>query len=159
MAVAERDLAPYCPDCQQRHRGRCGRYAARHVDLLIDGAYFSDLEQAYKDSPDLEEFQWSRARSRIEMSGDVDSASFTGVLDLERAVSALARKHQLGAHVLLARMNETPTEDLENLMARAHMDFGKVERQAKAYIAAWLSGDDPDAAWRRAGTRPNRRTA
>lgn len=158
MAVAERELA--CPDCRRTHRGRCGRYSAQNVDLLVDGAYWSDLERAYKDSPELEEFQWSRARSRIEMSGQVDSPLFTGVLDLERAVSALARKHQLAAHILIARMNETPTEDLEDLMSKAHKDPGRIERQAKAWVGAWLSGDDAEAAWRRAGhARSERRTA
>lgn len=160
MAVAELTT---CPDCRRQHRGRCGRYTGQQVDLMVDGAYFSELEGAFKEAPDLENFQWSRVRSVIEATGNVDSPLFTGVIDLERAVAALSRKggqHALGALILNARMTEISTEKLEEVLTRSGHDPERIERQAKAFVGAWLSGDDPDAAWRRAGhRRPQERPA
>lgn len=149
MSVAQRDLI--CPDCRSHHRGRCGRYSAQHVELLTDGQFYSELEGTLKDAEELENLSWVRGRSVIEETGQVDSALFTGILDLERAMAALSRRHSLGALIVMARMSDISTDKLEQVLRWHRMDIERIERQSKAFLAAWLSGEDPDAAWRRAG--------
>lgn len=96
--------------------------------------------------------RWGLIRGAVEESGDVERADWAEVLDLERAIEALASKHIPAAGVLaLVAWGFNLGEVAFIVGRRPHTRKGEVSkfyRQGLAWCTAYLSGEDPEDAWK-----------
>jgi hypothetical protein len=120
-------------------------YSRTTIDRLVEGQIQKGLETWHWYEV---EGAWAELRSYVEQSGDVDSEAFVEVLDLENAIASLRGEHPEAALVVIARMFNFERDDL-----RVFRNFDRLSEKAKAYLSAYLSGRDPEDAYRRAARR------
>jgi hypothetical protein len=89
---------------------------------------------------------WADQRAEVERTGDLER--FIEVLDLETAIASLKGNHPQAAVVVVAHLHGMTREDLSFIR-----NYDRLLARAKAYLLAFLAGDDPDEAYRRAHRR------
>lgn len=115
-------------------------YGTITIDRLVDGAKWSDFADDWTDVPGA----WADLRSTIERTGEISSDGWLQVLDLEIALGRLRQYDPQSALIVLARINGFDHHELESLFGRRYAL--KLEK-AKAFLAAWLNGQDEEHAY------------
>src|SRR5687767_5988374 len=92
---------------------------------------------------------WAEIRSSIERTGDIDNGAWLEVMDLENAIASLRGEHPEAAAVVTLTLFGFSREDV-----RFIRNYDVLAEKAKNYLSAYLSGEDPERAYRR--FRPRR---
>jgi hypothetical protein len=92
---------------------------------------------------------WAAIRSDIEYRGDVEQPAFHEVMDLERSLEQLAQRHPDAAAIVILRLWGFDHGEFNTVLPKSN--WRRVARKGAAWIAAYLSGDDAEKAYR--GTR------
>jgi hypothetical protein len=129
------------------------RYSIETIDRLV-GGWWVDSEGVLREH----EAQWAAVRSYTEHHGSVESDGWLEVLDEERALAALARRHPLGALAVMALHMGWDQDELKAAFSTLRMPVSTLLKKSTAFMQAWLSGDvdrweRAESAWKRARRR------
>lgn len=95
------------------------------------------------------EGHWAELRATTERTGDINAEGWLEVLDLELAIAAMRGDHPAAASVVALHLMGFEKEDLTYIR-----NYDRLLDKGTAWLQAYLSGRDPEAAYRR---RPSRR--
>jgi hypothetical protein len=131
------------------------RYSSSDVARLAEGF----VETAAGEFVDVCEVSWITMRARTETTGNLDSAGWHEVIDLERALDALKAcgcrggastgqvvcrcKRKEAALVFMAAMHMWKPEEMQMAFAHSRTPFGRLQAKAQAFIGAFLNGESP----------------
>lgn len=115
-----------------------GGYPPWFVEGLIFGEYACPEWCSCGQQHDAEEWSWSRLRARLEATGVLEGATVSLVLDLERALLELHKRHPLAASAVLTQVFFEPANGPKDL-SEVFGNRANVPRQVTKAIA-WLSG-------------------
>lgn len=117
-------------------------YPRASLDRLIEGRVWKGLNRR---SDWIEvDGSWADIRSRTELTGDVESEAWLEVLDLDNAIASLKGKHPPAAAVVCLTLFGFDRSD-----ATFIRNYDRLLERGKAYLQAYLAGEDPDEAYRR----------
>lgn len=120
-------------------------YSWATVERLVEGGVSKGRHWIEVDG------SWADLRSSIERTGDVESEAWLEVLDLENAISALRGDHPLSALAVIAHLWGFDAGEVRGALR----NYNSLTARGMAYLTAYLSGEDPEQAYR----RPRRRIA
>lgn len=115
-------------------------YGEEVVEALINNEVWSDLLKRPIPAPG-----WLQVRAHYERTGKVDEDEFLTVIDLERAVAGLERRDFEAAAVIYLRQWGLNFHHIAKIMRRRSVV--KLADKGAAWMAAYLSGEDPEAAY------------
>jgi hypothetical protein len=119
-------------------------YSTSTISGLLHGEIAVPLGNG--DFVPLEVPSWAAIRSSIEHRGDVEQPAFHEVMDLERALEQLAQRHPQAAAIAILRMWGFEHEEFRATIPEAN--WRKLARKGAAWMAAYLSGDDCEIAYK-----------
>lgn len=91
---------------------------------------------------------WGDLRSHVERTGQIEAGGFVEVLDLENAISALRHDHPEAASVVICHLHGMTKGELSYIR-----NYERLLDRAKSYLLAYLNGEDPNVAYRKAGRK------
>lgn len=122
------------------------RYPRRRIRNLVEG---EDLDPETWEITEVP--NWMELRALVERSGDLEAETFATVIDIERALTALASRHPEGAAVLaVVMMLDFDAAQLAGVFGERR-NWARIATKSMAFMSAWLSGrsiEDCEAAWR-----------
>jgi hypothetical protein len=89
---------------------------------------------------------WASIRSSVEETADVFSEGFCAVMDLEMALGRLGQPHPEAAMVLTLRTRGWGYDDMIAAFG-TNRNYYRLAQRAMAWVAAYLAGEDPAAAF------------
>lgn len=124
-------------------------YSVQDVNRLVSGALRDRVTGRVVEADGC----WAGLRSSVETTGLLpwgihQSEAFLEVLDLERVVSNLRRRHPVAGAAVILTLWGWDRLEVEELL-RLRTPYGVLLNKAKAYIAADLAGHDAESAYRR----------
>lgn len=122
-------------------------YTRTTLDRLVEGQIWKGPSSRKGNWCDVDG-AWAEVRSQIEQTGDIESSGWLEVMDLENAIASLRGAHPEAALVVIAVMFGFSRDEL-----RVFRNFEVLLERGKAWLSAYLSGRDPEVAYRRAGER------
>lgn len=120
-------------------------YRRSSIDRLLEGQVWKGLSRSSGSWVEVEG-SWADQRSMVERTGDLER--FIEVLDLENAIASLKGNHPQAASVVVLHLHGFTRQDLNYIR-----NYDRLLARAKAYLLAYLSGEDAEAAYRRAHRR------
>lgn len=123
-------------------------YSRPVVEGLVEGEFLA--ETAFP----LRARTWYELRSHVERTGRIDPGEgrpdadwFLTVIDLERAVAAMARTDPLAYAVTWLRMGGLEYPEIADVLKGRNVAAAGI--RAQRWISDYLSGRDPEARYRR----------
>lgn len=124
-------------------------YPRSTIDRLVEGLVWRKGISVKDDDYVEVEGCWAEIRSSIERTGDIESGAWLEVMDLENAITSLRGEHPEAAATVWLILGGFSREDMHYIR-----NFDVLLEKAKNYLAAYLSGEDPERAYRK--YRPRR---
>ena len=123
-------------------------YPRSTLDRLVDGMVWKGISERKGSYVEVEGC-WAEIRSSIERTGDLESGAWLEVMDLENAIASLRGEHPEAAAVVTLVLFGFQREDV-----RFIRNFDVLAEKAKNYLSAYLSGEDPERAYKSYRPRP-----
>lgn len=115
-------------------------YAEELIDALVNGEVWSEVLHRSVPTPG-----WLSVRAHFEKTGRIDDEEFCTVIDLERAVAGLENRDFEAAAVIYLRAWGLKFDAIAKIMRRRNVV--RLAEKGQAWMAAYLSGGDPEAAY------------
>lgn len=119
-------------------------YTRGTIDRLVEGMVFRGVDDRNPSDWIEVDGHWGDLRSRAERTGDVESEGWLEVLDLENAIAAMRGDHPQAASVVTLHLHGFTAADVKYIK-----NYERLLAKGVAYILAYLSGHDPETAYRR----------